>query len=109
MALFSWKERLVIPTYDNTAYATTGRVEVDELKCNGCGVCVSICPGQALYLKGCGKSKKAALEEEFPQCMSCNDCAAICERDAISVTVPYDFGFHFKKLQCKELAKPHPY
>jgi ferredoxin len=36
------------------------------------------------------------METDFPQCMSCNACAAMCEREAITVSAPYDFGYHFK-------------
>jgi NAD-dependent dihydropyrimidine dehydrogenase PreA subunit len=106
MGYLSWRERLTVPTYDNEEYATTGRVMIDLEKCNGCGVCTLICPGKAIYLEGEGREKKAHLEDQFPQCMSCNDCGAICERDAIKVVVPYDFGFYYKKLNRGEFAEP---
>lgn len=96
MGDFSLMDRLRIPTYDNEAYATTGRVAIDHDRCNGCGLCARICPGNALYIAGEGKGRKAYMEKEFPQCMSCNDCAAICERDAILVSLSYDFGYFFK-------------
>ena len=41
--------------------------------------------------------------------MSCNDCAAICERDALRVVVAYDFGYYFKKLNRGEFKPPHRY
>ncbi|MFH1149432.1 MAG: 4Fe-4S binding protein [Actinomycetota bacterium] len=109
MSLLSWRERLTIPTYDNEEYATTGRLFVDHELCNGCGVCAQICPGKAIEIRGEGKEKKAYLEEVFPQCMSCNDCAAICERDAVRAVVAYDFGYYFKKLNRGEFKKPVPY
>jgi formate hydrogenlyase subunit 6/NADH:ubiquinone oxidoreductase subunit I len=109
MARLTFKERLTIPTYDNEEYATTGRVAVDERKCNGCGMCVQICPGKALYLEGAAKKKKARMEEVFPQCMSCNDCAAICETGAITVILPYEFGFYFKKTARGDLAPPRSF
>jgi hypothetical protein len=37
MSYLTLKERLRIPTYDNPAYATTGRVEIDHEQCHGCG------------------------------------------------------------------------
>lgn len=106
MANFSLMEKLRIPTYDNEDYATTGRVTVDHSKCNGCGLCVRVCPGKALFMAGEGKNAKAHLEIDFPQCMSCNDCRAICERDAISVTVPYYFPFYFKTQAKGPLSPP---
>lgn len=109
MSRLSMRERLTIPTYDNEEYATTGRVEIDEEACNGCGMCAQICPGKAIYLFGEGKDKKARLEDVFPQCMSCNDCAAICEREAISVRVTYDFGYYYKPLDRGELVPPRKF
>lgn len=109
MSYLSMEERFRIPTYDNEEYATTGRVEIDPSLCNGCGLCVSICPGKALYLEGEGDERKARLERVFPQCMSCNDCAAICERDAISVTVTYDFGYFYRTLHRGGMSPPRPF
>jgi len=109
MSYMTPKERLLIPTYDNEVYATTGRVAIDADACNGCGMCVKICPGKAIFLSGEKKEKKARMEEVFPQCMSCNDCAAICERDAISVTVTYDFGYFFKPLHRGPMSPPRKF
>lgn len=109
MSFLSWRERLTIPTYDNEDYATTGRLAIDRELCNGCGVCAQVCPGKAIEIRGEGKEKKAYLEDVFPQCMSCNDCAAICERGALKVLVAYDFGFYFKKLNRGEFKPPQRY
>ena len=107
MAFLTWKERFIIPTYDNPAYARSGRVAIDHEKCNGCGMCVKICPGSCLYLARAGKEKRARLAEaEFPDCMSCNDCAAICKRDAIAVSQTYDFGYFYKIIHRGELVFP---
>ena len=109
MPYLSIFERLKVPTYDNEEYARTGRVEIDEEACNGCGLCAQICPGKAIYLEGEGKKKTPRLEEVFPQCMSCNDCAAICERGAISVSVTYDFGFFYKPVARGPLTPPRAF
>ncbi len=107
MSYLTLKERLRIPTYDNPAYARTGRVEIDHEKCNGCGECVMICPGKSLYLAGVGKHKKAhMMEVEFPECISCNDCAAMCPRDAISACLTYDFGLFYKVLHRGDFSPP---
>ncbi len=60
------REFLKIPTYDNERYVSTGRIEIDEELCNGCGMCVTICPGKAIRMEG----KEAKFEEDFPQCIS---------------------------------------
>ena len=109
MTKISLIDRLRIPTYDNEKYAHPGQVKIDLAKCNGCGLCVTICPGHALYIKVDGKNKKAGMEEDFPQCMSCNACAAICERGAITVSVPYDFGYHFKILDRSVMRPPRKF
>jgi formate hydrogenlyase subunit 6/NADH:ubiquinone oxidoreductase subunit I len=102
----SFFDRLFIPTYDNQAYAHSGRVRIDPAKCVGCGMCATICPGKAIRVEGQGKKKKAQMEPDFPQCMSCNDCAAICERGAITVCQTYDFGYHFKILDRSGMEPP---
>jgi MinD superfamily P-loop ATPase len=107
MAFLGWKERLRIPTYDDPGQVISGRVVIDYEKCNGCGMCASICPATSLYVAGIGKDKKAFMKEkEVPECMSCNDCAAICERDAITCSVAYDFGLFYKSLHRGELTPP---
>jgi formate hydrogenlyase subunit 6/NADH:ubiquinone oxidoreductase subunit I len=107
MAYLTWKEKLSVPTYDNPAYARSGRVEIDMEKCNGCGNCALICPSACLYVAGVGKNKKAYLMDDvFPECMSCNDCMAMCERDAIKVSQTYDFGLYYKVLHRGDLAPP---
>lgn len=107
MSYLTWKERLRIPTYDNPSYANTGQVTIDEEKCNGCGDCVMICPGSALYLAGVAKHKKAHLMEvQFPECIACNDCAAMCRQGAITASVTYDFGLFYKVLHRGDLCAP---
>lgn len=107
MAYLCWKDRLTIPTYDNPAHTVTGRVVVDDGRCNGCGMCVKICPGSALQLEGKGRQKKARMiDKPVIECMSCNDCAAICERDAIGAQGGCDYGFFYRTLFKRDFAPP---
>lgn len=107
MAFLSLKERMTIPTYDDPERCTSGRVAIDHDRCNGCGNCALICPGACLYVAGVGRDRKAyMLDKPVPDCMSCNDCMAMCKRGAIRASTGYDFGGFYKALHRGELAPP---
>ncbi len=107
MAYVSFKERMIIPTYDNPDHGTSGHVTIDHEKCNGCGNCVVICPGNCLYVAGVGKDKKCYMvDSPFPDCMSCNDCQAMCKRGAIKVSVSYGYKYFYKTLHRGDLSYP---
>jgi Fe-S-cluster-containing hydrogenase component 2 len=107
MAFLSLKERMFIPTYDNPGHMDAGRITVDPDICNGCGMCVLICPGSSLQMVGTGKNKKACMGENVvPDCMACNDCLAICKRGAISGSTPYRTKGFFKALHRGEMVPP---
>lgn len=98
-------DRLIFPSYEDESVVTLARVTVDHEKCNGCGMCVNVCLSRTLVLIGTGKERKAGMEEGVtPMCMSCNDCAAMCEREAIRVSTAYDFNRHFKIIDRGALA-----
>ncbi len=60
-----------------------GRVYVNEERCRGCGLCVEVCPFDALSLKnGSGQAKVAYLEPSL--CRGCNLCTSVCPTDAVS-------------------------
>jgi heterodisulfide reductase subunit A len=71
-----------------THLETIGTIsEVDERKCNGCGLCESICPYKAIEIL----SKRTAVgEKEVAQtnkalCKGCGACAASCRSGAIDL------------------------
>jgi len=110
MSYIRLRDRLRIPTYDNVKYVTTGTVTFDHEKCNGCGMCVKICPGRALLLKGEGKGKKAyMLDDEITPCLSCNCCAAICSKDAVLSRVYFDFNYYYKVIHRGEFNAPRKF
>ena len=52
-------------------------VKVNNEKCTGCGMCVDVCPVNAIKIE----NKKAVISEE---CIDCGVCIAQCPLEAIS-------------------------
>jgi len=52
---------------------------VDQEKCNGCGLCVSVCYCSALILAG-----NVATIIETEECGWCTECEAVCPTGAIA-------------------------
>lgn len=53
-------------------------VKIDELKCDGCGVCIESCPFDVLALKD---EKAIIVKPEL--CRNCEVCVKICPNKAI--------------------------
>ncbi len=68
---------------------------INEVKCNGCGKCVDICPKQVLYLE----NKSAKLNDN--ECMLCSHCYAVCKADAITFDHQLE-AIEFKTIKYKE-------
>jgi len=54
---------------------------VDEEKCSGCGMCVPVCPFQAIEVVSVNGHVRARIDESL--CMGCGVCAASCPSRAI--------------------------
>jgi len=90
-----------------------GKPIIDNEKCNGCGLCVSICPLGALEIKAkkavpvvcmrMGKNMEAS-------CFACRDCIAVCPEDAIKVegSVIIDKGLYRSQSPDRPLRPPEP-
>ena len=55
-------------------------LRLDELKCNGCGMCTTVCP-HAVFCIGNGKARIADRDA----CMECGACQRNCPDGAIEV------------------------
>lgn len=64
-----------------------GRIEIDEMRCKGCGICTIACPHKLVTLcekvNNQGYSPAEALSQE--RCTGCALCAEICPDVAITV------------------------
>ena len=54
---------------------------IDEEKCNGCGVCIKVCPQMAI---SGGRKKLHTIDQE--KCIACGLCRDACKFDAITVS-----------------------
>jgi 2-oxoglutarate ferredoxin oxidoreductase subunit delta len=65
-----------------------GRIEIDEARCKGCGLCVTVCPQKIIHLQRDKLNDKGfhpAGVEQMDRCIGCAFCATICPDIAISV------------------------
>ena len=55
-------------------------LRLDHALCNGCGMCVKVCPHQVFSITG---GKVQIINRDA--CMECGACALNCEKSALSV------------------------
>ncbi len=51
---------------------------IDQEKCSGCGICIPVCPTQAIQMEG----EKAVVKDG---CTACARCVGVCPTGAISI------------------------
>lgn len=59
-----------------------GQITIDEIRCNGCGLCVSVCKNFSLIMEN--KKAKMAQNPLFG-CLACGHCMMICPQEAITI------------------------
>ena len=55
-------------------------LEINQDKCNGCGMCINVCPHNVIEMK----NKKAVITDKNA-CMECGACQLNCPQNAIMV------------------------
>ena len=67
--------------------AVTGWIEVNELHCKGCGLCVSACPQDVMSLDMSRLTPKGyhPVHLHTDGCTGCGICAIVCPDAALTV------------------------
>ena len=67
---------------------------VDPGLCNGCGLCVAVCPNHAWVIVN-----NVALVIETEVCRFCTDCEAVCPTGAIRCAYEIVFIEYYERRQ----------
>lgn len=91
-----------------------GAIEIDPIRCWGCGACVLACPPNALTIDSAGKT--LSVEYFVGRCIFCGRCADVCPRDAVIITREFELasddindlkpGISLKTATCSNCGKP---
>lgn len=82
---------------------TLGRILtmiVDWETCIGCGLCMEVCPLQAISM---APEKKASISDI---CVDCNACTKVCPKDAIKTVEPTEEGLRCSSCPITCFIKP---
>ncbi len=81
-----------------------GRLDVDPVKCTGCGVCEIVCPASVITMVPTGKRKVGEREIETKRpvfdlytCISCGQCVEDCRFDALWLTKTFELAVFDKQ------------
>lgn len=76
-----------------------GKLEIDPVKCTGCGVCEVVCPAQVIEMVSIGKRKVGTREIETKRpifdlytCISCGQCVDDCRFEALELTHEFELA-----------------
>jgi len=81
-----------------------GRLDIDPVKCTGCGVCEIVCPASVITMVPTGKRKVGEREIEVKKpifdlytCISCGQCVEDCRFDALWLTKTFELAVFDKQ------------
>ncbi|MEM3185682.1 MAG: 4Fe-4S dicluster domain-containing protein [Conexivisphaerales archaeon] len=90
-----------------------GKLEIDPVKCTGCGVCEIVCPAGVVTMVSVGKRKVGERELEVKKpvfdlysCISCGQCVDDCRFGALALTKKFELAvFDKNSLVMKKALK----
>jgi nitroreductase/ferredoxin len=74
---------------------------IDPQKCNGCGLCVKVCPSETISMQ----EDKAWVTGD--RSLQCGHCVAVCPVDAVRVDAIDDLSLSFNNFDLKNDWLPH--
>lgn len=74
---------------------------IDPEKCNGCELCVKVCPNETISMQG----DKAVVTGD--RSLQCGHCVAVCPVDAVKVTAIDSQSLHFNHFDLNNHWLPH--
>jgi formate hydrogenlyase subunit 6/NADH:ubiquinone oxidoreductase subunit I len=76
-----------------------GKLEIEPVKCTGCGVCEAVCPAQVIEMVSIGKRKVGTREIDTKRpifdlytCISCGQCVDDCRFEALRLTHEFELA-----------------
>lgn len=76
-----------------------GKLDIDPVKCTGCGVCEAVCPAKVITMVSTGKRKVGTREIETKKpvfdlyaCISCGQCVDDCRFQALRLTHEFELA-----------------
>jgi len=80
-----------------------GKLDIDPVKCTGCGVCEIVCPAEVIRMVPPGKREVGGREIvtrrpvfDLYTCISCGQCVEDCRFDALWLSKEFELAV-FKK------------